>query len=84
MMSFSPPGQRDPGAGIEPASTGSEPAVLPLDDPGRSQQPVAVAIPPAGRKDRRVRQKSNGPFRNSGPWRELNPHLPGASRPSSR
>ena len=27
----------DPGAGVEPALTGSESAVLPLDDPGNNQ-----------------------------------------------
>src|SRR3954452_7902490 len=42
MRSASPPKPQDPGAGIEPASTGSESVVLPLDDPGRSQQPVGV------------------------------------------
>jgi hypothetical protein len=30
-------GQRDPGAGFEPALSGSEPEVLPLDDPEESQ-----------------------------------------------
>ena len=34
MMSLSPPGHKDPGAGVEPASTGSGPVILPLDDPG--------------------------------------------------
>src|SRR5262245_29882979 len=39
MMSLSPPGHKDPGAGVEPALTSSESVVIPLDDHGRSEQP---------------------------------------------
>lgn len=49
--SVSPPRYSVPGAGVEPTPTGSEPAVLPLDDPGIGQQPVGVSIP-SGRREK--------------------------------
>jgi hypothetical protein len=42
--SVSPPRHRVPGVGVEPTPAGSEPAVLPLDDPGM-EQPIGVSIP---------------------------------------
>lgn len=47
--SVSPPRQTVPGVGVEPTPAGSEPAVLPLDDPGM-EQPVGVSIPSARRE----------------------------------
>lgn len=39
-----------PGVGIEPTPAGSEPAVLPLDDPGLHSSPIAVPVVPRSDK----------------------------------
>jgi hypothetical protein len=77
-----------PRPGVEPGPAPSEGAMMSLSPPGQqaSDQGGTRTLTPrwARPSDDRVSACSTTwPFANSGPWRELNPHLPGASRPSS-
>jgi hypothetical protein len=74
MMSVSPPGHSDPGAGIEPALAGSGPAVLPLDDPGVRAAEGEGVEPSRALRPRPPSKRVPSPV--GSPFRVVVPHAP--------
>ena len=81
------PGTRTvPRPGVEPGPAPSEGAMMSLSPPG--QRVTREGLEPSRHGGHGLLRAACLPFHHlaniSGPWRESNPHLPGASRPSSR